>query len=236
MRVRSGPDWAALVSDWMTEYERTLDPECLQKTEAGISDLRKMPLGLTSGPVFGFDPQTGHLQYEGEAQQGSMHLQACMGETEVWLETAEMLRNKDLAEMTAQNGQYFFLSPEERTEISHGLLLTRQFGSPIYSAEMQAWAAMKENNKEMAGSIWRNLLSLLYSRERQEGFQPVSYGIREDGSLLLEIPWISTNFTAQWCLKVIVTSDFIPECKPETFEELEKQLQEQPPQYGLYGA
>lgn len=236
VRLRSGPDWAALVSDWMTAYERTLDPVWREKIEAGIEDLCKTPLGLTSGPLFGFDPQTGHLQYEGEAQSGSMHLQACMGETEVWLETAEMLKNNGLKDMVARNGMYFFLSPEERHKRSGGLLGGRQFGSPIYSAEMQAWAARESGDQAMARTIWKNLLALLYAPDKRSGFLTTAYGVGEDGSPLLEIPWISTNFTAQWCLKAIVVSGLIPEARPETFEELDTQLRLHPSPYGLYGA
>ena len=236
VRVRSGPDWAALVSDWMTAYERTLNPVWREKIETGIADLSKTPLGLTSGPEFGFDAQTGHLRYEGEAQNGSMHLQACMGETEVWLETADMLGQAPLSEMVARNGKYFFLPPEERGKLSQGLLGSRQFGSPIYSAEMQAWAARESRDAEMAQSIWRNLLALLYAPDKPSGFRTAVYGTRDDGSPLLEIPWISTNFTAQWCLKAIVVSDLIPEARPETLEELENQLRTHPSEYRLYGA
>ena len=236
LQLRSGPDWAALVSDWMTAYERTLNRVYREKIEAGISALEKTPLGLTSGPMFGFDPGTGSLQYHGENPNSGMHLQACMGETEVWLETAEMLENNALADMISRNGLFFFLSPEERTRQSNGLLHDRQFGSPIYSAEMQAWAAKMKNDEGMARNIWRNLLSLLYSPEHPEGFLPIAYGTREDGSSLLEIPWVTTNFTAQWCLKAIVTADLIPAYKPETLEELEAQLRRFPPEYKLYGA
>ena len=236
VRLRSGPDWAALVSDWMTAYERTLNPIWRQKIEAGISDILRTPLGLTSGPEFGFDPRTGNLHYEGEGKNEGMHLQACMGETEVWLETAEMLDNNELAEMTARNGMFFYLSPEERTERSGGLLHDRQFGSPIYSAEMQAWAARWTDDPAMARAIWRNLLSLLYRPEHPDGFRTEVYGIRADGTPLNEIPWITTNFTAQWCLKAIVTAELIPAAIPETFEELDRELREHPPEYRLYGA
>ena len=165
-----------------------------------------------------------------------MHLQACMGETEIWLETAEMLDCEELAEMTARNGMYFFLSPEERTKRSGGLLQDRQFGSPIYSAEMQAWAARRTGEPEMARTIWRNLLSLLYRPEHPDGFRPETYGTRPDGTPLTEIPWITTNFTAQWCLKAIVTAELIPEAIPETFEALDRELRAHPPEYRLYGA
>ncbi len=236
VRVRTGPDWAALVSNWMTAYERTLNPVWREKIEAGIADLMETPLGLTSGPIYGFDPETGHLRYEGETRQGSMHLQACMGETEVWLEVSDMLENAALANMTARNGRYFYLTPEERESHSGGLLGERQFGSPIYSAEMQAWAARSEMDASMARGIWRNLLSLLYRPGQPEGFRAVACGIRTDGTEVMEIPWITTNFTAQWCLKVIVSADLIGAYRPETLEQLNRELTEHPPVYGLYGA
>lgn len=237
LRLRTGPDWAALVSCWMTAYERTPDPRWREKIENGVSCLEKTPLGLTSGPLFGFDPETGALRYTGEMTgEGSMHLQACMGGPEVWLETADMLGSTSLERLVAENGLYFFLSPEERNERSKGLLQKRQFGSPIYSAEMQAWAARERRDADMARAVWRELLALLYSKEHPEGFCPVVYGTRKDGTELLEIPWITTNFTAQWCLKVMVTAALIPESMPDTFAGLEEELRRHPSAYRLYGA
>ena len=236
VHLRSGPDWAALVSDWMTAYERTLDPKWRQMIENGLKDLENTPLGLTSGPEFGFDAATGHLLYTGEKVPAGMHLQACMGETEVWLETADMLDSKSLFDMVARNGRFFYLTPEERLAESGGLLKDRQFGSPIYSAEMQAWDARQRGDSTMAKRIWKSLLSLLYAKDRPEGYQPVAYAKRADGSEITEIPWVTTNFTAQWFIKFIVTKELIPEGAPETLQELEEALLAEPSEYRLYGA
>ena len=119
---------------------------------------------------------------------------------------------------------------------SNGLLEGRSFGSPIYSAEMQAWAAKTAEDQAMAREIWQNLLSLLYAPEKPEGFVPVAYSIRKDGASQLEIPWITTNFTAQWCLKYIVTLDLIPGLAPETLSALAEELRQNPPANRLYGA
>ncbi len=236
LRLRTGPDWAALVSDWMTAYERTLNPVWRERIEAGLAALGRTPLGLTSGPEFGFDPDTGRLDYRGEQAHSGMHLQACMGETEVWLETADALDLPELAELTARNGRFFYLTPEERNRASGGLVQDRPFGGCIYSAEMQAWAARQAGDEGMARAIWRKLLALLYAPDHPEGFRPVAYGRRDDGSVLMEIPWITTNFTAQWCLKAIVTAEFIPEARPGTFAELDEQLRLHPPEARMYGA
>ena len=88
----------------------------------------------------------------------------------------------------------------------------------------------------MAQAVWRRLLALLYAPDHPEGFRPAAYGTRDDGSALTEIPWITTNFTAQWCLKAIVTAELIPEARPESFAELDEQLRQHPPEYRMYGA
>ena len=235
--LRTGPDWAALVSNWMTAWERTLDPVWKARIDAGLSDLAETPLQLTSGPVFGFDPESGHLIYQGEAKEPeSMHLQACMGETEVWLEAAYALPAPVLNGMVARNGRFFYLSPEERMKESGGLLEGRTFQSPVYSAEMQAWAARTAGDREMARNIWVRLLSLLYAPERPEGFRPEAYGRAADGTPLREIPWITTNFTAQWCLKAIVCLDLIPDALPPSLSEIAEALKNQPSGYRMYGA
>ncbi|MBQ3760496.1 MAG: hypothetical protein II875_00630 [Clostridia bacterium] len=236
VHLRSGPDWAALVSDWMCAYERTLDDKWRKMIEKGIDDIEKTPLGLTSGPEFGFDADTGELTYTGEKPKSGMHLQACMGETEVWLETADMLESEKLSEMVAKNGLYFYLPKEERTVRSNGLLSDREFGSPIYSAEMQAWAAKRMGDRVMARGIWRNLMSLLYSKASRDGFLPVPYASRTDGTALTEIPWITTNFTSQWFLKLILVREFLPESEYESFADLEADFEKHPPAFRLYGA
>ena len=57
-----------------------------------------------------------------------------------------------------------------------------------------------------------------------------------DGTPLTEIPWITTNFTAQWCLKAIVCLDLIPEALPASLAELAGALKEKPSGYRMYGA
>ena len=59
-----------------------------------------------------------------------------------------------LADMVARNGRFFFLNAEERKRESEGLLEGREFGSPIYSADMQAWAARESGDARMARNIW----------------------------------------------------------------------------------
>jgi len=75
--ARTGPDWAAFVSDWATAYERTLDESHREKILRGLEGIKKAPLQLASGPSFVFDPHTGDMGYNGEYVE-NIHLTLCM--------------------------------------------------------------------------------------------------------------------------------------------------------------
>jgi hypothetical protein len=63
-RLRIGPDWYALVSNWLTEWERTGDVRWRGRIETGMRDIAAFPAGLFTGEaggLVGFDPDTGHL-------------------------------------------------------------------------------------------------------------------------------------------------------------------------------
>lgn len=83
-RLRIGPDWIAYAANWMTEYERTLNPHYWQKILTGMESISQLPMGMFSGPkALGYDPATGRLSWEGDAKQENVnHLLSLMGGTE----------------------------------------------------------------------------------------------------------------------------------------------------------
>lgn len=83
-RLRIGPDWMAYAANWMTEYERTLNPRYWQKILNGMESISQMPMGMFSGPkALGYDPATGRLSWEGDPKQENVnHLLSLMGGTE----------------------------------------------------------------------------------------------------------------------------------------------------------
>ena len=62
-RIRVGPDWFALVSNWMTEWERTGDTKWRDRILVGVKDMAKMPYGIRTGRnlVAGWNPVTADL-------------------------------------------------------------------------------------------------------------------------------------------------------------------------------
>ena len=80
-RLRIGPDWLAYAANWMTEYERTLNPRYWQKLLAGMQSISSLPHGIFSGPkALGYDPATGIISWEGDSTvTDTNHLLQLMG-------------------------------------------------------------------------------------------------------------------------------------------------------------
>jgi hypothetical protein len=88
-RVRIGPDWYALVSNWLTEWERTGDVRWRDRIVTGMRDIATFPAGLFTGEAggaVGFDPATGHLVNleKGDFDGGYNLAMAFLGEQILW--------------------------------------------------------------------------------------------------------------------------------------------------------
>ena len=171
--IRSGPDWTSFLSNWMTQYERTLEPYYLEKIRQGIKDVSKMPFGLASGPSYRYE-ENGHLIYEGEDEKSpNMHLQICMGGPEVWWELADMLGDETLRKLLSVYGGFYYLTPEQKKEKTHGLIEKRPFAFPWFASDIGAYAAFFTKDKSLAKTVWKNLLNALIKIGDEAGFTPV---------------------------------------------------------------
>lgn len=218
--ARSGPDWAAMVSNWMTQWERGQDEQYLQKILTGMEDIKAAPLGLMSGPDFEYDPATGHLRYIGENATGGIHLQISLGGPQVWMELADLLGDEKWAELIAQYGRFYYLSPEEKQQESRGLIGERVFLYPVMAAAMAAYGAAKLGDHGLAQRTVQYLFRALLPDDCDTGFAVNTLADCGNQPVLSEIPWITTNFTSQWCLNAIMVLEFIRDAIPETLEEV----------------
>mgnify|MGYP000096604752 CR=1 FL=1 len=223
--ARSGPDWSSLCSNWMTCWERTGNTKYRDKITVGLEDIKKAPLQLISGPDFEFDPSTCHLRYIGERTTGGSHLQVCMGAPQVWLELADLLEDETFHKMLADLGRFYYLPREQQIEESHGIIGDREFTLPFMSAVLGAYGAMYGKNVWLADRTWQILLQTMIHEGNHDGFQ-IQY-LKDCGNQakLAEIPWISTNFAAQWCLNVIMVLEFIRDALPQTMKQAQQLTQ-----------
>ncbi len=229
--ARSGPDWSSLCANWMTQWERFNDEKYKEKLLVGMTDIKNAPLKLVSGPDFEFDPKTVHLRYIGERAAGGTHLQICMGAPEVWMEMADLLDDEEWKKMMAEYGRFYYLPREQQLEESNGLIGEREFSLPFMAAAMGAYGAAYLKDDVLAERTWRHLLHSLTSEGNHEGLQTTIVKDAGNQENLVEIPWISTNFTAQWCLNVIVVLEFIRNSLPKTLEEVDKLVEEMPKEF-----
>lgn len=211
--VRTGPDWAAFVSDWMTHYERMLDPVSLNKICEGIASIAKAPMRLGSGPAFRLNPHTGHMGYIGESTP-NIHLTLCMGGPQIWMETADAIHSELLREMMDEYGRVYLMTDDERAAAYGDLVAGKQYVMNYVAAALAAWSAARTGNRELARRAWETLLLASPRRYKQEGFVGDVYAVSQQGETQEELEWVSTNYVAQWCLNVMVALDLIREELP----------------------
>lgn len=217
--ARTGPDWSSLCSNWMTQWERFRDERYRRKIETGIEDIKNTPFGLVSGPRFEFDPSTCHLRYIGEVTNGNVHLQICMGAPQVWMELAELLEDEEWKRLLAEYGRFYYLPKEEQRRETGGAMGEKGFTFPFMAAAMGAYGAVYLQDDVLAERTWRHLLKALLTENNHNGFESIELQDQGNQSVLTEIPWVSTNFVAQFCLNVIMALAFIRNKLPATLEE-----------------
>ncbi len=226
--ARSGPDWSTFTSNWMTWYELTLDETYRRKIETGIQDIMATPYGLASGPDYGYDVENAHLIYQGEVENTpNQHLQICMGAPQIWLELCDMLEDDSLNLLMERLGTFYYLDKEEKARLTDGKIKNRPFDWPCFATAVSALSAMRRKDKELAKQTWKILLSSLWQDNGREGHSMKEYTKSTEGRSYYEIPWITTNTTAQWCLNVMLCLEFIREYLPKNMEELERWMMQE---------
>ena len=220
--IRSGPDWSSYVANWMTHYERTLDVEYRKKIEQGIRDIAGTPYGFASGPDYGYNPETARLIYRGENENTpNQHLQICMGGPQIWLECARMLEEDTLGQLLENLGGFYLLSPEEKSRITGGKIKNRSFGWPMLASGTIGYTAKRKKDGALARQAWQLFFWEIDTKFETAGFETQIYEMGRNGIPLLEIPEITTNRTAQWCLNAIMCLEFVPEALEKVFAEWE---------------
>ena len=199
--LRSGPDWAALCSNWMTEWERSGDSSSLAAIQAGLESLGEAPLRLLSGPVFGYDPASRRLRHIGDDNY-SYHMIVPFGGPETWMELCGLLPESGLAEMLHEFGRFAGLSEEQRDAASGGRISHENWNaSGFFPARLVAFAATVDADADLAERAWEMLLSPGRGMSLPIEPRPVPPG--ESHLAFREIPWVSTNSVSQWSLNVI---------------------------------
>ena len=202
--VRSGPDWAAFCSNWLTQWERYEDTHYRDKILTGIRCLKQMPYHLYGGTVFGYDPQSGELIHPKEERGTGSHLVICMGGPQIWMELSDIIEDEEWDEMLAEYGVFYNLPPEEKAARTNGAVPGHGFSFPIFSASLLAFAAKKKKDPGFGKKVWEILAGRGSGHHTPFRIEKVEVDKSAYFKPVHEIPWISTNTIAQWALNAIV--------------------------------
>lgn len=219
-RLRWGPDWIALVGNWYTEWERTGETKWLEKIEAGMTSLSKLPNGLFTGKgPYGYNPDTGVLTYEGERDwyTNSNHLANLMGGFEVMMEVFDGVGHKKFNETYVEYASWYGVPKDDPVR---NLPKNKKFKNHYGSWNIQrltAFAAQQTGDEHLEEVAIRRFLSTILNSDGElvkkvnaktlDGVE-VLVPIQEDG-------WVSTNDAAQWSLEAIILQEFLGDKFPE---------------------
>lgn len=214
-RLRLGPDWLALVGNWMTEWERTGDVKYRNKIIAGMNCISEMPFGIRSGKdlLMGYDPADSKL-YQLTDIAGDYNLATIMGGGELVFELNEYIEH----EGWLKDWMQFCRLTKAPKEI---LLKDKKTGTEGEDASMSrgdrlaAYVYYKTKNKAFAEPAIRNISRMLW----WGAFETQNIDGADVLNAVDESPYLGTNDAAQSGLMAIevleMCKDQLPENVPE---------------------
>ena len=211
--IRFGPDWLALVGNWMTAWERTGDEKWKNRILAGAESFSEMPYGVFTGDgaIFGYDPATGKIYDLGEEELGHTEttIVALQGGPEVAFELSSLLDNTVWNEMWLQYCKLNSAS-EDKAEEVFGVRADLGSNRSDY-ARLPAYAAMKLGDSSLAEQAWKQFLN---SGSTELLFQERTVNPPDVLDRVVEQPYTSTNRMAQWSLNAIELLELIDQYLP----------------------
>jgi hypothetical protein len=219
--ARVGPDWLALVGNWMTEWERTGDTQYRDKILTGVKNLSKMPYGMFSAKdaAFGYDPETNTLHQLKKEDIGFLHLSVLMGGPEVSFELSPLLDSKKWDKLWLQFCKLYG-APQENIQKEFGTDVKLGDSGPWF-ARLPAYYAYATGDKSFAKRAWNEFLGSDETRY-QTPFNMVLFDGDATMEPIYEVSGVSTNNTAQWCLNAIELLELVGDDLPEDHPMIQK--------------
>ncbi|SEG81097.1 hypothetical protein SAMN05216223_112165 [Actinacidiphila yanglinensis] len=213
--IRIGPDWYALVSNWLTEWERTGDTKWRDRIATGMKDIAKLPAGLFTGEqggAVGYDPATGQISDLGlGGDWGKVNLSMVFCGEQIMWETTDLVDVPEFRAKLVEFCRYVQAPAAEITE-HFGFKFTTSAPGVFYS-RMTAWAGEQTGEPAVQQRGWDAFLN-------ESGDAPWPAPVHVDGSAAFtkvdEMPQadFSTNGVAQDNLAIIALLAVAPNQAP----------------------
>jgi hypothetical protein len=187
--VRTGPDWIALASNWMTEWERTGDTQYRDYVVAGMKSIGAMPDAFSNRLAFGYDVKTKKLFDIGEPNIKTYEFLVLFGGDQIAHEMMELIECPEFV-------QAWNIVMEK---------WAREPGSAgITKPGIVAYAASISRDPALGSKAWQLLRDSIqpHGQDRFPATPAVIDG-PEIAERVEEIPHLDTPSTAQWALNII---------------------------------
>jgi hypothetical protein len=194
-----GTDWASLVANWLTEWERTGNTRWRDRIFTGMRDIAAMPHGFFNAERMGYEPETGRLHNMIGNGAAASHLNAVFGAVEIFDELIALTGDRAFERAWLEYCELYNAPVEEQR---------RRLGKPhggtdalyLGNSRLSAYAAWKRKDPALAQRAWKEFTG---GARPYPAFAPV----RVAGAAVLnpvnEVPWVTTNESAQWGLAAI---------------------------------
>jgi len=210
-RISFGTDWASLAANWLAEWERSGSPHWRDKILTGMRDIAAMPHGFFNGDRMGYEPDTGHLHDMIGTDVKASHLNAVFGAVEIFDELIRLTGDAGFERAWLDYCELFNAPVDEQR---------RRLGAPhgathaLYTghSRLTAYAAWKRRDPALARRAWREFAG----DGKPRPFRTVHVAPPHVLRPVDEIPWASTNETAQWGLAAIQNLALIGDLLPRT--------------------
>jgi hypothetical protein len=194
-----GTDWASLAANWLTEWERTGSTQYRDRIFAGMRDIAAMPHGFFNAERMGYEPETGRLHNMIGNDVAASHLNAVFGAVEIFDELIALTGDKQFESAWLDYCElYNAPAAEQRRRLgrTHGGTNALYLGH----SRLTAYAAWKRRDPVLAARAWKEFASI------EKPYAPL-IPVRVAGATVLnpvnEVPWVTTNDSAQWGLAAI---------------------------------
>jgi hypothetical protein len=198
LAVGIGTDWIGLASAWLTEWERTGNPDMLARIRNGMDSIAKLKYGFFTGDIR-FNSLTWRYEQPNENPgAGASHLSAVFGKVEICAELIDLFGDADFEKAWLQYCRlYNGTNQEQDAELN-----TRIKAGPLTQAHsrLTAYAAKRLNDPKLASRAWREF----WGGESLDRRAKRLATTRLQGPAVLnpidELPYVGTNGSAQWGL------------------------------------
>ncbi|KXN82742.1 hypothetical protein AN958_02181 [Leucoagaricus sp. SymC.cos] len=213
-RLRIGPDWTTVASNWFTKWERTMDDQWLEKMKIGMNDIGSFKFGLFTGNTgaVGWNADTSHMVDEGGEGEGSYHLEMLFGGGEFLMEAMDIPVIRDaVPEFDAAWLDFcrLFNASDADKIARYGKTFSSGGFQQLY-AKLQAYAGERLNQPALQQAAWGFLTSITTGVYPS----PASIGGTDVLNSIIEIPNISTNDAASRSLAEYAVLAIAPDLAP----------------------